>query len=160
MAANTTTRARVVKRFTDLNVPMASGVTALYRGNFVGSVPLTHTCAEMGHVANMQALGYVKEDRPGVDNIGGTAYPVPIRLTNPIEVEYLANGTGTEMVLATDFMRVVYYKDDHTFTLAANNGSGLNYQKAGRLIDVDPLLGAGVWKQDWISGVTDAAMIS
>lgn len=159
-AANTTTRVRIIKHFKDLNVPMNAGVSALYRGNYVGSVPLTHTCANMGFVANMKSLGTVKEDRPGVDNIGGTAYPVPIELPYPIDVEYCDNDPNSAIVLATDFMKVAYYLNDHTFTLSANDGQGNTYQKAGKVIDVDSLQGVGVWLEPWLSQIADASLIS
>ena len=159
MSANTTTRVAIRREFSTLNVPMYSGTSALYRGNRVGNVPGSWACAPMGTTSKMKALGMVMEDRPGVDNIGGTSYPVPIKLDQKIIVEYLANDSSP-IVLATDFMKIAYYKDDHTFTLSSNDGSGNYYKKAGLVVDVNSKEGVGVWLIDVLSMIADSAMIS
>jgi len=156
MTALTDMRVRVIKRFRDLNIPLAAGYAA-YRGGRVGNIPLTYTCAPMGSVANQTALGSVI----GRDiTVAGDL--VSIELDETIEVEYMANDTNAGAIaIATDFMKIAQYKDDHTFTISANNGAGLTYQKAGFIVDVDPVSGdVGVWVDPMISRTATASLVS
>jgi hypothetical protein len=155
MAASTTTRVGITRRFHSLNVPLASDVSAVYRGNRVSSVPGSFTCAEPGHTTKMHPLGKVAAD------VATAGDNVPIELEAPIECLYLDSDTGISApVLATDFMKPIYYKDDHTFTLTLLDGSGKFRQFAGLLIDVNTRDGVGVWLQPVLAHDGLVALIS
>ena len=63
MAANTVTRVKARRKpISNITVPLKSGV-ALKQGNVAGSVPGTHTFAEIGNVASMIPLGFVVESK-------------------------------------------------------------------------------------------------
>lgn len=141
MAANTVTRVKARRKpISNITVPLKSGV-ALKQGNVAGSVPGTHTCAEMGNVASMIPLGFVVESKS--QPAGDPA--VEIELFEKGQLEYLDNGTNTnEIVLATHFMKLAFWLNDHTLTILSGDGAGTFYACAGRIFDVDPLYGVGI----------------
>lgn len=155
MAANTTTRVRVTKRFTSLNIPLAASVT-VKRGNYVGAVPGSHTCAEVNNAAGMTGLGTVTAD------VSTAGDPVPIELDQPIQVVYCDADSvqAGSPALATDFLKPIYWKDDHTFSLVRADGSGGYRVRAGVLIDVSSRDGVGVWVQPLLANNGIAALIS
>jgi hypothetical protein len=133
-------RVRIRRPTKKLTIPLATGA-AFFAGEDVGVVPSTHTCAAASTVTGMVSIGIAIED---VDQTAGDVN-AQVELVNRVELEYFDNDTGPNaVVLSTDFLQPVYFKDSHTVTTAANNGAGLTYALAGWVYDVDTLDGVGI----------------
>lgn len=133
-------RIRIRKPCKKITVPLATGAVGSY-GEAVGAIPGTFTCAPMGSVTNQHNLGTAIEDYS--QTAGDTE--VQIELFNKADLEYFANATDSgAVVLATDFLKKVYFSAPGVVSKSANNGSGLNYGIAGVVYDVHPIDGVGI----------------